>query len=397
MTSPEPRQLSDNQAEGFMPNKVKVLIVDDKPENLLALERVLRPIGVKVVAAASGNEALAKLLDDEFACILLDVQMPGMDGFEAASIIRNDPKLSCTPILFVTAHSAAKAEVFKGYELGAVDYLLKPLEPEIVRGKVAVFVALFRQRQTIERQASQLAAVNLELKRSNEELDQFTSVAAHDLKSPLATLVHAVETVAEMAADRLTEHEAYFLARSGVISRSLLNLIDDLLKYAHFGRGEIAMVDVDCNAVVNTVLTHVKDLVDQSDAQVVVAHLPVVAGDSGLLYHLFQNLIGNALKYRRPGVRPLIEIGAEREDDSWRLWIKDNGVGIEPEHQDLIFEPFRRAPNSKEPGTGIGLALCQRIVDRHHGHIWVESTPAAGSTFFVTLKNPTERPTPEFN
>jgi signal transduction histidine kinase len=373
-----------------MTNKASVLIVDDNPENLFALEQVLAPLGLRILKAASGNEALARLLESEVVCILMDVQMPDMDGFEAASLIRSSEELQFVPIIFVTGHSGTHQEIFKGYEIGAVDYLLKPLDAHIVRSKVAIFADLYRQRKTIELQATQLAEANLDLERANKELDQFTAVAAHDLKSPLATIVQTSQYMEDQLRNDLDANDQQLLGtirRAGV---QLLDLVDDLLRLARFGRQVIEPRAVRCVDVVETVLDHVATDIAKAGAEIKVDEMPVVYGDAGLLYHVFQNLVMNALKYRRPDVTPRITVGANSDESGWCLWVRDNGPGIAAKDYEEIFQPFRRAHTGSVSGTGIGLAICQKIVTRHGGRIWVESQPAQGSTFYFTLACPSQ-------
>jgi two-component system, sensor histidine kinase and response regulator len=371
--------------EDEMEPAAKILLVDDKPENLIALERVLAEPSLELVKAASGNEALKRLLTDDFACVLLDVNMPEMDGFETAHIIRQDEALEHIPILLVTAMHSAHSDILRGYAEGAVDYLLKPLEPPVVRGKVEVFVRLFQQRQLIAHQALLLEESNRKLSRVNAELDRFASVAAHDLKNPVSTMMACADLL--LLGKRPEAQRAELLERIRRQGARATELIDDLLEYSRCGACAAPLAVVDAGEVVERAAQNLEALIRKSGARLEIEPLPLLRGDFGSLVRLFQNLIANAIIYRHPDRPLVVRIGGGRQGDDLAIWVRDNGIGIAPRFALEIFEPFKRGPaaRSEQAGTGIGLAISRKIVEQHGGRIWVDSEEGKGSTFVVAL------------
>ena len=385
------------------PEKAKILMVDDEPKNLLALEAVLESLGQVLVRAQSSQEALHCLLDDDFAVILLDVQMPETDGFEFAALVRGREKNRCTPIIFLTAVGKSEAEMLRGYEVGAVDYMHKPFFPAVLRHKVSVLVELYQKPAEISRLNGQLLAANaglsqsvqertaalelrsLDLLRSNQELAQFASVASHDLQEPLRTLSTYLQMVRENNLAKLNAQDKEFMEIVVDSARRMRTLINDLLAFSQVGQGERAPGPVDCSALVARILGQLKDVIEEGGGSVEVGPLPVVEGEAALLGQVFQNLIGNALKFCH-GQAPKVELQATRTDAEWVFTVKDQGIGIAPDHFEKIFKLFRRLHSRDEyPGTGLGLSICKKVVERHGGRIWLESALGAGSTFCFSL------------
>ena len=356
-----------------------ILAVDDHPENLLALESVLKDLGQNVVTAGSGKEALLRVLDMDFAVILLDVQMPGMDGFETAAMIRQREKSHLTPIIFVTASlSDRDSHMFKGYQHGAVDYLFKPFAPEILRSKVAVFVELDQKRH-------ELMLRNEELRRSNEALEQFAYVASHDLREPLRKMAGFSQLLERRYKGKLDEEADRLISYIVDGAARLQNLIADLLDFSRVGSSRAQWSVVQTATILERVMENLGVLIQESRAVITHDDLPPVRGDSSQLVQLFQNLVANALKFR--GTEPpVVHVGVRPGDDFWEFSVRDNGIGISPQYFPQIFELFKRLHSKEQyPGTGIGLAICKKVVENHGGKIWVESRPGAGSTFFFTL------------
>jgi signal transduction histidine kinase len=375
-----------------------ILIVDDNVENLTLLRAMLKSLHQPVVTASSGEMALAAVGEEEFSVILLDVQMPGLDGFEVAERIRASGRNAATPIIFVTAMCKERDEVSRGYSLGAVDYMFKPVIVEILRAKVAVFIELFLQRQALRQALARATAAELraseqaaELQRSNEELQQFAYVASHDLKEPLRMVTSYVQLLARRYAERLDTDAKEFIGFATGGAERMRALIDDLLHYSRVGSRAAALEPVDCASVISVVMANLEVAIAESGAEVRTGALPTVFADRVQIEQLFQNLIANAIKFRSER-KPVVTIAAQRVDSrddggsGWRFCVRDNGIGIDPQFAARIFLIFQRLHRREEyPGTGIGLAVCKKIVERRGGRIWVESQTDAGAVFFFTI------------
>lgn len=362
-----------------------VLLVDDERASLLALEAVLADLEIEIVSADSGRAALRQMLDRDFALVVLDVGMPDLDGFAAAKLIRARPRSRATPIIFLTGRREDEA-LYRAYDLGAVDYLLKPVVPAVLRSKVLAFVELNRKTETIRRQVEALAAARDQLERSQADLAQFASIAAHDLKEPLRTISSFLQLLAEHLGDGLDESSRRYLRFALDGARRLQALIEDLLAYARLGAAGPARDVVSLQAVLATVLSKMGAAIESSRAMISVGPLPEVSGSAGRLEQLMQNLLENALKFTPPGASPQVEIAGRCEERTWHFWVRDHGIGFDGKHADRIFVPFQRLHTAAEyGGTGIGLALCKRIVELHGGRIWAEGTPGEGATIHFTL------------
>jgi two-component system sensor histidine kinase/response regulator len=369
-------------------NKPSILIVDDVEANLVALEGVLDDVPCNIVRARGGNDALRELLKQEFAVMLLDVQMPEMDGFEVAKYARGDPMTRDVPIIFLTAMHDSEASILRGYGSGAVDFLLKPLNPHVLRAKVRVFLDLYNSRHKLaaEVAAHRVTLASLEL--ANTALRHFAQAASHDLKAPLRAMRGFLDALAVEVGSTLPAHAVDYLERSRLASQRMDSLLNALRTYAGLQR-PIANVMVDTNQVVRNVLGDLKDRIESAGASVEVSELPPVQADPDRLYQLLLNLIANAVKFSRPGVPPRIKVYVPAQARPFTLCVEDNGIGIEPRQYDAVFEAFIRLhEESKYEGTGLGLAICKQIVHQHGGSLWVESEPRRGSRFYFTLGHP---------
>jgi len=391
-------------------SRMKILLVDDTPENLVSLEAALNGLGEDLVSAHSGKEALRHLLQDDFAAILLDVRMPEMDGFETAELIRSRPRSRQIPILFLTGYRNEE-HLFRGYDLGAVDFLFKPIVPEVLRSKVAVFVELSRtnaklrqQTDALRKQAEELQRVEQEVRqlnaglearvlqrteelmRSNEELQQFAYIASHDLREPLRTVSIYAQLLAKRYQGRLDGDADQFIKFIVQNAERMETLVHDLLDFSRIDvRGMDFFAPTSCDSALDDAIGNIGPLVAESEAVITREPLPCLMGDAVQLTRLFQNLLVNSIKYRSRDV-PRIHVSSRDNGEEYLISVKDNGIGIDPQYAEKIFGIFRvLQPRDRSTGSGMGLAICRKIVTRHAGRIWVESTLGQGATFYWTI------------
>ena len=379
---------------------VNILLVDDQPANLVALEAMLQGLGQNLVQAGSGRAALKWLLTHEAAVVLLDVKMPDMDGFETATLIRERDKSRHTPIIFLTAADKSQTDAVRGYAVGAVDYLVKPVVPEFVRSKVAVFVELARKTELLRRQArllqeSEQAAHELadaraelvrDLEHKNRELESFSYAVSHDLRAPLRRIESFGRAIQESQGERLDDDGRRYLERVREASRQMSQLIDDVLHLSRVTRAEIREHEVDLSALVSLLLDRMREAEPARSVEVRVRPGITVTGDGQLLRVAIENLLENAWKFtgREPAAR--IEFGMTNVAGEPTYFVRDNGAGFDMAYAERLFGPFQRLHLASEfPGTGIGLATVQRIIHRHGGRVWAEGMLGQGATFHFTI------------
>jgi two-component system, sensor histidine kinase and response regulator len=381
-------------------DRVNILLVDDQPANLIALEAMLQGLGQNLVKAESGREALKWLLTHEFAVILLDVKMPDMDGFETATLIRERGKSRHTPILFLTAADNTQTQAVRGYAVGAVDYLVKPVVPEFVRSKVAVFVELAKKTELLKRQAqllaeSEQAALDLaetraelvrDLEHKNRELESFSYAVSHDLRAPLRRIDSFSRAVLEGQGERLDDSGRRFLNRVREASQHMSQLIDDVLYLSRVTRANLREQEVDLSAVANLILSRLQESDPERTVEIKVRPGVVVTGDGQLLRIALENLLENAWKFTSKSPGPRIEFGVTQASGEPTYFVRDNGAGFDMTYADRLFGPFQRLhPQNEFSGSGIGLATVQRIIHRHGGRVWAEGLVGQGATFQFTL------------
>lgn len=360
---------------------VKILIVDDRPENLLALEAALADTDYELVRALSGFEALEKAGQDDFALILLDVQMPVMDGFETAARIRSETRARYTPIIFVTAIDRTETYEQKGYRSGAVDYLFKPINTEILRAKVAVFVELYLQKHEIQRQAERIHA-----------RDEFLSIASHELKTPITPLGLQMESFIELfkngEIDRVPRERLIRMLETSYSQVDRLSrLINDLLDVSRMTSKTLKLERNRTNLakLVEDVVAGYGQEIQRSGCALTLSLERDVEGDCDKfrIEQVLINLLINATKY---GAGKPIEIIVRKRPPVAQLIVKDHGIGISKEDQQRIFDRFERAVSARHfGGLGLGLYIANQIVKLHGGSIVVESTPGQGAEFSVQL------------
>ncbi len=381
-------------------DRVNILLVDDQPANLVALEAMLQGLGQNLIKAESGREALKWLLTHEFAVILLDVKMPEMDGFETATIIRQRDKSRHTPILFLTAADNTQKHAVRGYAVGAVDYLVKPVIPEFVRSKVAVFVELAKKSELLRRQTqllveSEQAALELaetraelvrDLEHKNRELESFSYAVSHDLRAPLRRIDSFSRAVLESQGEKLEATGRRYLERVREASQHMSQLIDDVLYLSRVTRADLREQEVDLSALANLILTRLQEGEPARKVETKVRPGVVVTGDGQLLRIALENLLENAWKFTGKQPEARIEFGVTNASGEPTYFIRDNGAGFDMTYADRLFGPFQRLhPQGEFPGSGIGLATVQRIIHRHGGRVWAEGLLGQGATFQFTF------------
>lgn len=433
-------------------DRVNILLVDDQPARLMSYESILKDLGHNLVRAASGLEALEKLMLQDYAVILLDVSMPGIDGFETASLIHEHPRFERTPIIFVSGVNVSELDRLKGYKLGAVDYVHIPIVPEILRGKVAVLVELYSKRRELQslnraleranadlakanaaleaEKTRELEELNRDLKRANANLaaansalqaeitervrierqlkeadrhkDEFLAMLAHELRNPLAPIRNAVQIMRR----KLPSDPQLTWARE-VMERqigSLTRLVDDLLDVSRITRGKINLSreSLEVGTIVARAIETAQPLFDEKRQQldVEVPESPLrVQGDLTRLTQVVGNILANAAKYTGVGGR--IGLSARMDGRSAEIRVRDSGIGIPADEMMRIFDLFTQVQPGQQAhgGLGIGLALVRRIVELHGGTVAAHSEgPGQGSEFIVRLpcedstRAPAERP-----
>jgi signal transduction histidine kinase len=378
-------------------NKTKILIVDDLDENLVALKALLKSISadesLEIHSAISGVQALNLLLDQDFALALIDVQMPGMDGFELAELMRGKEKTKNVPIIFVTAGAQDAKHTFKGYETGAVDFLYKPLDARIVKSKVRVFIELDQQRRMLQKQLAQTVVNEQELQKALLIRDEFLGIASHELRTPLTSLKLHLQMVArsvrkEGLASISVERFEKMIHISNKQVDVLTHLIEDLMDVSRITHGKMVLDPeaVDIVALTQEVLEYFSENLLSSGCQIQLdaPDSLVEVIDRQRTQQVIVNLISNAIKY---GPHAPIEVKVWQEEKTLSFSVKDHGTGIAEKDKERIFERFERAVESQNAvsGLGLGLFIVKQIVTAQGGTIEVESEVRKGSTFTVKI------------
>jgi signal transduction histidine kinase len=400
-------------------NAIKILLVDDKKENLLSLQVVLADRGYQFVEATSGKDALRILLkNQDFAIILMDVQMPLMDGFETAELIRQSDKLKHVPIIFLTANMNTTEYIFKGYQSGAVDYMIKPLSPEILQAKVMVFTELFRKNQELQKKeeetkslydiilkannelAVQNAAIEKhaeELRKKNMELDAFTYISSHDLQEPLRKIQTFTNLILSNEYPNLSDNGKLKFDRILYATNRMRELINSLLTFSRATLLDRKFESVDLNSIIDDVKEALRENLLEKNAVIITDFHDKAKIIPFQFVQLMENLIHNAIKFSQPElplevtIKSRLVSGADiqieklsKEVNYCHISFGDNGIGFEPQHNEKIFGVFQKLHGRDlYEGTGIGLAIVKKIVDNHNGYVDAMGEPMKGVTFNI--------------
>jgi len=369
---------------------VNILLVDDKQENLFALEELLRHPDRTLFRATSGNDALRLLLKHEFAIVLLDVEMPGMDGYETAQLMRSAERTKLVPIIFVTAGDRSDERTFRGYEAGAVDFLYKPINAHTLKSKADVFIELYRKTRELQLLNATLERTAAALSDKIADLEDVNQTLSHDLRSPLRSIRGFSEVLAEQQG-ALDEEGADAVQRILRATARMTRMLDDLYGLLQLSAHETDIASVDTSKLLADVVESLGSDVTESRATVKHDELPIVRTNRRLVSQIFQNLIANSIKFR--GVdQPAIHVSAERRGDAWQFGFRDNGIGIAPADRERVFRLFEKF--GSEAGSGVGLTLCKRAVEKLGGKIWVGTETRSGATFYYTIPNLAARAEP---
>jgi signal transduction histidine kinase len=367
---------------------VNILLVDDRQENLVALEALIRERGRRIFTAPSGEQALSLMLEHPFALAILDVQMPAMNGFELAELMRGTERTRGIPIVFVSAGGRDLNYAFRGYESGAVDFLYKPLDPHAVRSKVTVFVDLFRQRQELQDAKAQL-------QRAVSMRDDFMSMIAHELRNPLNSVYLQAQLRRKMLdSPQPPDPQAMkkMVERDERQIRSMVRLLDDMLDVSRARTGKLAIVPAafDLVASAQAVVDAIQEQAAGDGVTLTLAapdSLPLV-GDEFRIEQVITNLLTNALRYGQN--KPVaVAVGVREEVPEAFVSVRDQGMGIAPEDQERIFEQFERTDSAAQvAGLGLGLYIARQIAQAHQGRLEVRSAPGEGAEFILSLPLP---------
>jgi len=384
-------------------DKVSILVVDDRADKRLAYEVMLAELKQNIVCVRSGKEALRRLLREDFAAILLDVNMPGMDGFETAALIRQRQRCETTPIIFVSAINDTLSHISRGYSLGAVDYILTPVVPDILRAKIAVFVDLFKKTEQIKRQAEERESLireqaiaehaRVEAERASEAKDRFLAMLSHELRTPLTPVLASVFMLEREDNVPKVIHESLQLIRRNVELEA--RLIDDLLDLTRISKGKVQLSFeiVDAHTLLRNALEICQFEIEQKKLELrseFAATKVYLQADPARLQQIFWNLIKNAVKFTPHGGKLRIRT-TNNGDGQFRLEVEDSGCGIDPGVLPRIFHAFEQADRTQLGGLGLGLAISKALVEAHHGSISAESQGRDSGATFTALFPTCER------
>jgi signal transduction histidine kinase len=362
-----------------------ILNVEDNEANRYIRTRVLERAGFTVREASNGTMALQCIAEERPTLVLLDVKLPDIDGFEVCRRIKTDPAMRSIIVLQISAAFIAKDDRVRGLIGGADGYLTDPMSPDELIATINAFVRLHQAEAKLTKMNAELEHQTQELRRSNEDLQQFASIVSHDLQEPLRMISMYGQMLSQRCQEKLDPEANEFLGYIAEGTNRLQDLISHVLEYSRVQTRGQPFTTTECEEVFAQALRALRVSIEETQAVVTNDPLPTVVADPPQLGQLLQNLLSNALKFHgsKP---PRIHVAAKPNGEEWLFSVQDQGIWIDPQFAERIFVIFQRLHTRREyPGTGLGLALCKKIIERHGGRIWVESQPGNGATFFFTL------------
>ena len=372
-----------------------ILIVDDNAANRRLYQASLNDLGAEIYVAASGEEALARCGERHYAMILLDVHLLGMSGFEVAQTIRDRHEGMDAPIVFVSAMYVHESDTYRGYRLGAVDYILSPVVPEILRAKAAVFIRLHRMRLEAQQQAQVVEKAYRELRTVHSEMEGFSYSVSHDLRTPLGQVAGFADLLQLGHAGELSPKAREYVGHIQTAAQRMNSLIEDMLLLANMTRAELQVQPVDLSHMAQALFAELAAERPLAHAESQVQPGLHVMGDARLLRVALSNLLSNAWKYSAGVPRPRVELGLQDRPEGAVFYVRDNGAGFDARAAgERLFRPFQRFHSEAAfQGNGVGLAIVERVLEKHGGRIWAESAPGRGACFFFTLGQVSNLPT----
>ncbi len=381
--------------------KPNLLIVDDNEKNLYSFKRTLRELDINIDTVLSGEEALHSIINKEYFMILLDVQMPGMDGYETAKIIKSDKAFIDTAIVFITAINKNDDNVDKGYDSGGVDYLFKPISPNLLINKVSVFLKLYLQKKELLEKSNELLKTNehLSIAKSKAEAaniakTEFLANITHELRTPLNAIIGFSDVLMKMELEKNIKEPIWFIENAG---HNLLKLINDILDYSKVSSNGLILehTPFEIRPELLPIIHPHKLESEKTGVQInleIKDNVPeILQGDFHRIKQILNNLLSNAVKFTHEGqIKLLVEnLGNENNISHIKISISDSGIGIPKDKQDELFSSFTQVDASitrKYGGTGLGLPICKKLVKLFNGEIGVSSEESKGSLFWFTLK-----------
>lgn len=372
---------SDETPTGGDGLSARVLIAEDNPEMADYLAGLLRGL-CRSRIARDGERALRLAREWAPDLVLTDVMMPVKDGLALCREIKADPALSETPVVLLTALTD-RASMMRGWEAGADEYLFKPFHPNEVMTRVRTLLSAVEARKRAARELARKAA---ELERSNADLEHFAFAASHDLQEPLRKITGFSQLLERHGEKTLDPGARDMIRRMAGASERMQELVDGLLRFSRLAHKSEPPRPTEAGEACGRAVANLEAALEESGARLEMGQLPRVMADPAQLTAVFQNLLSNAVKFREPGRHPNVSVSAQRRDAGWEFAVRDDGIGFDMKDSDRVFALFERLnPVHRYPGTGIGLAACKKIVERHGGRIWAESEPGKGSVFRFTL------------
>lgn len=371
-----------------MSTTVKVLLVDDIQENLVALEALLRRPDVHILSARSGPAALELILQHEFALALVDVQMPDMDGFELAELMRGAERSKYIPIIFVTAGSSDAHRMFRGYESGAVDFLFKPIDPHMLRHKADTFIKLHQQKELLAQQLTRIQESESKLAQAVQAREDVLAVVSHDMRNFLQAIKSGVSLLSKRNGAMDEETQAKVRTRIQTTVDLMTRMIADLMDMTNIRAGRISVTPraERLGNVLDEAISVHEPLAQAQTIEligVIEAADMVVSCDRERILQVLANVLGNSIKFSAPGTR--ITVTARAAGDGALISIEDQGPGIAPSELPHVFDAYWSGSNNQQLGTGLGLYITRSIVEAHGKQIGIESELGRGTKIFFSL------------